>query len=406
MVDLLHEDATQRNVDLSLGLINCLVAMFSSPRVALRCDCATLVPLLRNIFSCLLSEQFSQIDTVIRALNSMTLKLLEGCQVDEVFGALMSLMAEYSTTYLESNSKIDHKYVQVVVKCLMRLDTERVSPNVVIVSCHDYLLQHPPSAFKSRDDLSIRTIKTIMQAVSRKHGSDLLTLAQTLVGSQNLVSHFIKACLESKDRALRARAEAEQAAAVSSTATSNDSSTTYNSGAPPPSHTAAVPSRYIDPSTANVAPPSAASAPQSTRTSYATSSEYNASASATPSASLSNLPPPPSTPPALSTVVPNVVPSSNATSSSSRIVAPSSSSKGIAPIFDKIRMHTTSQEGLEELYGYLKISAKECPDFVFQFNKCSPAFRSFIRRQLEKLASADVAKPEWFSLPEVVLQTP
>ncbi|CUG94442.1 Hypothetical protein, putative [Bodo saltans] len=362
MVDLLHEDATQRNVDLSLGLINCLVAMFSSPRVALRCDCATLVPLLRNIFSCLLSEQFSE---------------------------------------------IDHKYVQVVVKCLMRLDTERVSPNVVIVSCHDYLLQHPPSAFKSRDDLSIRTIKTIMQAVSRKHGSDLLTLAQTLVGSQNLVSHFIKACLESKDRALRARAEAEQAAAVSSTATSNDSSTTYNSGAPPPSHTAAVPSRYIDPSTANVAPPSAASAPQSTRTSYATSSEYNASASATPSASLSNLPPPPSTPPALSTVVPNVVPSSNATSSSSsRIVAPSSGSKGIAPIFDKIRMHTTSQEGLEELYGYLKISAKECPDFVFQFNKCSPAFRSFIRRQLEKLASADVAKPEWFSLPEVVLQTP
>lgn len=407
MVDLLHEHSTQQNVDLSLGLINCLCAMFSSPRVALRCDCATLVPLLRTVFSCLLSEQFAQCDTVIRALNSMTLKLLEGCQVDEVFGALMSLMAEYSATYLESNSRIDQKFVQVVVKCLMRLDTERVTPNVVIVSCHDYLLQHPPSAFKSCDDLSIRTIKTIMQAVSRKHGGSLLNLAEHLVGSQNLVSHFIKACLENKDRALRLRAEAEQAASAVPSASlpqQQQHEVPPSSALPPPSVSPAPQSvvsartvsdahhppitSHVDPHLHN--PPTVP--PPSVRPKAGSPTLYSAAGSQQQQ---------PPTPPALGNVVPNVHGASKQDVHTKVVVAP----KSTGPIFDKIRIHTTSQEGLDELYGYLK-TAKECPDFEFQFNKCSPAFRSFIRRQLEKLVNADTAKPTSFTLPDIVLQTP
>ena len=113
MVDRLCQTSVAVDADLALGLINCLTAMFDSPRSALRCTSDSLVVLFGQIFSCLLSEPFSVNDTVIKALNNMTLKMLEGCQVNELCAALMIKM-DHTRSVLQSNAKVDH-VCQVVV---------------------------------------------------------------------------------------------------------------------------------------------------------------------------------------------------------------------------------------------------------------------------------------------------
>ena len=353
MIERLYQNIQALEADLALGLIGCLNVMFESTRSASRCNSDKLYPMFGMVFDCLLSEQFSTNDSVIKALNNMALRMLVGCPIDDVFSALMSRLDTYSTKYLETATKMDHKYLQVVVKCLMRLEAENVRTENIILACHDYLLQHPPSAFRTRDDLPIRTIKTILQNIAKQHGRELLDLADKFVGSQNLVSHFIRACLESKEREMR-RAEQPQAAAGEG----------RTSPAPAAEGIAADTVRrqqHIDP----------------------------AAVAGAPGAGVQGVS---SQPPSLSSVAPNVHAS-----------RPVDDGKPVAQIFSKIRSHATSAAGCEELYEYLKQNPS-CPEFVLQLNRCSDAFRSYIKRRLERAAHEDTQRPDNFTFP-AVLQT-
>ena len=73
-------------------------------------------------------------------------------------------------------------------------------------------------------------------------------------------------------------------------------------------------------------------------------------------------------------------------------------------IFAQLRNHTTTNEGVDALYKYIVVHP-DCAEFVAQFNKCSDAFRSFLKRRLEKAAAEDPNKPANFVFPEVVLRT-
>lgn len=343
MIERLYQNIQLLDVDLALGLIGCLNVMFETTRSAARLNSDKLYPMFGMVFDCLLSEQFSTNESVIKALNNMALRMLVGCPIDDVFAALMSRLDSYSTKYLETATKMDHKYLQVVVKCLMRLEAENVRTENIILACHDYLLQHPPSAFRTRDDLPIRTIKTILQNITKQHGRELLELADRYVGNQNLVSHFIRACLESRER--EARRAAEQATS------SGPDTPTEQQQQPEPRRTV---QQHCD--------PSSASGPSS---SYAQ-------------------------PPQLSSIAPNVL-----------AARPVDDGRPVALIFTKIRNHATSVAGCEELYEYLKTSP-DCPEFVLQLNRCSDAFRSYIKRRLERAAQDDQQRPDSFAFPAVL----
>jgi hypothetical protein len=345
MIERLYQNIQQLDVDLALGLIGCLNVMFESSRSASRCNSDKLYPMFGMVFDCLLSEQFSTNESVIKALNNMALRMLVGCPIDDVFGALMARLDTYSTKYLETATKMDHKYLQVVVKCLMRLEAENVRIENIILACHDYLLQHPPSAFRTRDDLPIRTIKTILQNIAKQHGRELLELADRYVGNQNLVSHFIRACLESKER------EARRAAELVSSSDAGETT-------PGEQQLARRTQHHVDPTLGSGGAGVQASASQ---------------------------------PPSLSNVAPNV--------HAARL--PADDGKPVAQIFAKIRNHATSVTGCEELYEYLKVSPG-CPEFVLQLNRCSDAFRSYIKRRLERAAQEDTQRPENFAFPAVL----
>ncbi|KEG14083.1 XMAP215 family protein [Trypanosoma grayi] len=344
MVERLYENAKNLDVGLALSLISCLKAIFETPRCSQRCHSSLLYRMLGIIFDCLLSEPFSLQEGVIKALNNMTLRLLEGCPGNDVFSALMSRMTRYSATYSESGKKTDFKYIQVTVKCLMRLDFDSVSPDNVVLCCHEYLLQHPPSAFRNLDDLSIRTVKTILQDLSRRCGPPLLTVADRLVGTQNLVTHFIRACLETRERAVRANNTNDQQVSTGAIVREQQSISPGQQG-----NALRPRAIYVDP---QAVPTTSGIAPTPQRAHAAVVEE-----------------------------------------------------KSVATIFGRIRNHVTSNEGIEELYAYLKHHSRS-PEFDQQFQRCSEAFRSYIKRKMERQMIEDPAKPPGFALPDILRSVP
>ncbi|CAG9578409.1 conserved hypothetical protein [Leishmania major strain Friedlin] len=472
MVERLYENTQTFDRDLAQALIDCLAAMFMIPRCAMRCHSQLLFRMMGAFFDCLLSEKFSLHEPVIKALNVMTLKLLEGCPANDVFTALLSRLTTYSTIYLSTGQKADLKFLQVTVKCAMRVDLTKVSADTVILCCHEYLLQHPPSAFRNLDDLPIRTVKTVLQTTTKRLGASLLTTAETLVGPQNLVTHFIRACLELRNKAAKERGQNEQQAIEVSrheqrasqspaplpakektcsppTPPNNTvASTTVTSTAAAAAARAAAPGTTATAATASVTPSRGTVTPswRKKRVSHhadpnaTPASSLDATTVASPGASCGGSFSPSA--PACSVRAPLKAHSGlqvaaaagqsapeSATANSSIVVAsskvtprgelngPVSSSQANAPtasprdikkdlteVFAHIRNHVTSSSGIDELYSFLKDVPPSSFEEAFrvQFNRCSEAFRLYIKRKLERKVEEDTTKPASFKLPAVI----
>ena len=93
--------------------------------------------------------------------------------------------------------------------------------------------------------------------------------------------------------------------------------------------------------------------------------------------------------PTLGSVAPNV------------LASRTEDAKPVAQIFSKIRSHATSAQDCEELFQYLK-SNPNCQEFVLQLNRCSDAFRSYIKRRLERALQDDPQPVESFAFPPVM----
>ncbi|KAG8346111.1 hypothetical protein ERJ75_000723200 [Trypanosoma vivax] len=345
VVERLHTNIKHFNVELVLALISCLRTIFETPRAMGRCHTGLLFQLIGLIFECLLSESFSLQEKAIKALNSMTLRLVEGSPTNDMFSALMSRMTKYSSAYIESGTKSDLKFIQVTVKCLMRLDYAVISPENAVVCCQEYLLQYPPSAFRELDDISIRTVKTILQDLSRRCGPSLLSTAERLAGAHNLVTHFVRSCLDVEKRTSRS---SNSANSLSTAELNNEAQyEEVNRGTPNSSaQNSKARSSHVD--------------PRSVRQH--------------------------STPP-------------------NDTVGAAAVERSVTTIFSRIRNHVTSNLGIEELYEFIK-QHPNCPNFDQQFQRCSEAFRSYIKRKIERHMAEDTKRPPGFVLPEVLQLTP
>ncbi|GET90778.1 hypothetical protein, conserved [Leishmania tarentolae] len=469
MVERLHENMTKFDSDLAQALIECLGAMFMTARCAMRCHSQLLFRVVGAFFDCLLSEKFSLHEPVIKALNVTTLKLLEGSPANDVFTALLSRLTAYSTIYLSSGQKADLKFIQVTVKCVMRIDLSKVSADAIILCCHEYLLQHPPSAFRNLDDLPIRTVKTVLQTTTKRLGASLLTTAETLVGPQNLVTHFIRACLELRNKAAKERGENEQQAIEESRHEQRASQSPaplptkekVRSSPPPPTTTAAFASgtstaaRDVSPGTTAAAATALATPSKGTATPSQRKKRvsYHADPNATPGSSLNTTSvtapgtssggslspskqgglaraslkvhsgshagasPGQSAPESsrensstvtLSKVMPRGVLSGQIASSPANAPAtsPLDIKKDLTEIFSHIRNHVTSSSGIDELYSFLKDTPSNSYEELFRvhFNRCSEAFRLYIKRKLERKIEGDTTRPASFKLPAVIQQ--
>ncbi|KAK7201055.1 hypothetical protein NESM_000165500 [Novymonas esmeraldas] len=439
MVERLYDNTRSFDSDLAPALIECLTALFMTPRCAQRCHSQLLFRMMGAFFDCLLSEKFALHEQVIKALNATMLRLLEGCPANDVFSALLSRLTTYSTAYLATGQKGDLKFIQVTVKCVMRVDFAQVGADTTILCCHEYLLQHPPSAFRNLDDLPIRTVKTVLQTATKRHGPSLLTTAEALVGPQNLVAHFIRACLELREKATKEKGDNEQQAIEESRHEQRVSQSPAPTPAkeksrtsPPPSATptraaaaaASAPAATATPSKGSATPsrrkkrvsqhadPNVARAASLNSTAVAASNASFGSQS-TPHASSRTLRTPVKEHPRLKDAA--TVSSQSAPAATTAAAAPPTATgaaparvadvkKDLTEIFAHIRNHVTSSSGIDELYSFLKESPPTSYGEAFrvQFNRCSEAFRLYIKRKLERKVEEDTAKPASFALPPVI----
>lgn len=462
MVERLYENTQSFNVDLATALVECLTTMFTTPRCASRCHTQLLFRVTGAFFDCLLSEKLSLHESVIKALNGTTLRLLEGCPTNDVFSALLSRLTTYSTAYLASGDKSDLKFIQVTVKCVMRMDFTKVSDETVILCSHEYLLQHPPSAFRNLDDLPIRTVKTLLQTATKRYGPPLLVTAERLVGPQNLVTHFIRACLELREKAAKERGHNEQQAIEESRQEQRASQSPAptpvkerKSCSPPRAVAAAsatpgkppqrTPSRrkkrvslHVDPLAAATAPTTASTSAEATPSSSlpasvtkqgtgrtpvkvhprlaaaaaagagagtGSSGALSTTAPASTAASSSSVSPHGASSGAqLAATVPVTIVSSSAPPANPPAGLAGEVRKDLTDIFAHIRNHVTSSNGIDELYAFIKttpLSNYEEP-FRVQFNRCSEAFRMYIKRKLERKMEEDKTRASTFQLPPVI----
>ncbi|KPA83206.1 hypothetical protein ABB37_02890 [Leptomonas pyrrhocoris] len=454
MVERLYENTQNFDVDLAKALIDSLTALFETSKCTARCHSQLLLRITGVFFDCLLSEKFSLQEPVIKALNALTLKMIEGCGEDDMFTALMNRLSSYSGAYLASGHKSDLKYIQVTVKCIMRVDLTKVSADTTVVYCHEYLLQHPPSAFRNLDDVSIRTVKTILQNATKRHGPSLLTTAEKLVGPQNLVTHFIRACLDMQEKAAKDKGQNEQqvieesrheqrasqspapptkeegtATSASAVAASPGLSTTPQRRTTTPTPRKRRQSGHVDPHVSVKAAPVSPTAPTTKPGAAPITSPVSTSiATATGGSGVARTLSPPApvtsrrTPvkarlrQGATTPIHSGRGSATARSSPPPCVTPSTTTptkvnsghgdvtKELTDVFARIRNHVTSADGISDLYGFLKTTPPSRYEdaFKLQFNRCSEAFRMYIKRKLERKLEEDAAKPADFQLPSVI----
>ncbi|CAD2218126.1 hypothetical protein, conserved [Angomonas deanei] len=344
LVERLFEHTRHLEAELALSLIHCLQIMFMDSSCVKKCRSNLIYRLIGTLFDCLLSEQFSSNESVIKSLNKMILKFILGASTNEVFHGLVSRLTSYSTTYIQTTRKSDFKYIQVTVKCILQLSLKNVSDENIVLCCHDFLLQHPPSAFKNVDDLALRTIKTVLQNSTAQRGATLLDSSLKLVGGPFLVTHFIRASLgEAKEKDPNKTAHEALA--------EEDSVHHQRASLSPPTRVV-VKSSHADPAASH--PASQMGSPGKVGTT----------------------------------------------------VHSQPAKTSLTTIFAKCRHQETTAAGFEELYAYIKGHA--LPDyeenFDTQLSRCSDAFQEHIRRKLLQKYAEDKQKPKDFKLPAALIK--
>eukprot|EP00744_Colponema_vietnamica_P004941 GILI01007308.1.p1 GENE.GILI01007308.1~~GILI01007308.1.p1 ORF type:complete len:687 (-),score=161.25 GILI01007308.1:194-1969(-) len=178
---------------LASSLTECLTSVFGQPSAVAFIEVKTLTTVFNVIIDSIMSDPPEQL---VRGLNNFALGVVMKSPTDTAFRAMILCLADYTLPYLNISNQTNHKYMTLILKCLMRLDVTRLSPVVLISASHDYLEVHPPSQFRAKDDLAIRTIKTKIQSMCALHGQGLLQLAEEEGGPSSIVVHLVRAALD------------------------------------------------------------------------------------------------------------------------------------------------------------------------------------------------------------------
>eukprot|EP01060_Flectonema_neradi_P038783 TRINITY_DN825_c0_g1_i2.p1 TRINITY_DN825_c0_g1~~TRINITY_DN825_c0_g1_i2.p1 ORF type:complete len:708 (+),score=115.35 TRINITY_DN825_c0_g1_i2:397-2520(+) len=144
----------------------------------------------------------TDMDEILRQLNTLMLKILErSCRTPTFCALIKRLDMYYKLIYNESSRYI--KYVELVAKCLLKLirfvTTENTSVDFtkLLAAVHEFLTDNPPTNFKGKMELPLRTVKTLLNELVKVRGAAIRRSLEELNISENaLISEFITMCLQ------------------------------------------------------------------------------------------------------------------------------------------------------------------------------------------------------------------
>ncbi|KAJ9448090.1 Protein MOR1 [Diplonema papillatum] len=197
------------DVPSSRALVFFMTEVFQPP-LSLQCKVETMYYLIGAVLDNLLTEklhvaykerptdtQRRESDETLRCLNSLMLKLLERSSRTPTFCALIKRLDMYNQLIYNESSRYV-KYVELVATCLLKLirfvtrDNSTVDYSKLLEAVHQFLTDNPPTNFKGKMELPLRTVKTLLTELVKVKGESIKECLVELKISENaLISEYI-----------------------------------------------------------------------------------------------------------------------------------------------------------------------------------------------------------------------
>nr|CAG4714912.1 unnamed protein product [Naegleria fowleri] len=344
-------------------LLSTLMSLFNDRQMAAFVPQETLQRTIDQLLSRLLDERLPSLENgqdLLKGLNSLMLKVLENSNRTFSYTSLIHLL-EYS--YANPALK---KYSELVVKCLIKLTKalaatiSRVDVDILLMDLHSFLTHNPPTLFKDRNDLPLRTIKTILNELVKVKGESIRSCLNLIPTHKNpLIISYIELMLTSS---------ANQQAV-----SSGGSTTTTNMNVSP----------MVAVASSNTAATSNLSA-QATNTGIGVNNNnMNVTTTNQPS---SNQQQPQLQPQQAKPTRPSPPKSSNGNNNEKAI------QDELSEIFNLISNKDSTHSGLYKLYEFKK--SHPTVSINTHLSKCSEPFQQYIHRQLAKIAQYEASKQD------------
>ena len=169
-------------IELYRAVGNLLVSLMKMPALMREATENTLKDILMQLLTTLLDDRFKapQFEHVVKSVNWLVVKLVEGAERTACLVALMSLLRETLSSQTASP-----KFVDLCLKCLWRkckeLQSQSASGEVEIVAgpvieeAERFYDTFPPATYwKDRDDKPLKTIKTLLNYLAKAMGPRIL----------------------------------------------------------------------------------------------------------------------------------------------------------------------------------------------------------------------------------------
>jgi len=198
-------------------LLNTLHKLFSIVTIAKSLSLETLKPLLSQLIQCLTDKKLSQYEDgkyLSKALNLLIMKITDTIDTSSAFTILIRCLSESipAANAVSSNPK----FTELVMKCLLRLGKSlgstihSINLDFLFRDIHQFLEAHPPSSWKGRDDMPLRTIKTILNEVVTLKGNQVYNhLTMVPVQPTPAVISYIDLMLKSQSSSKESISSAE-----------------------------------------------------------------------------------------------------------------------------------------------------------------------------------------------------
>ena len=159
-------------------MINTMMGLFESRSFAVSVEKKHLYALLDTLLKGLLNEKLFSMEygeKIVSSLNGLILKILENSSRTTAYSCLISMLEKACLDH-ESEST---SFTKVLIKCINKL-TKTLEKTIgiididsVLLSIQNFLINNPPTFFDGKDDMPLRTIKTIIQTLVKLRGTSI-----------------------------------------------------------------------------------------------------------------------------------------------------------------------------------------------------------------------------------------
>lgn len=163
-------------------LLNALHKLFSINEIPQSLSQKTLQVLITQVIECMIAfqepaEKTEDSQALSKALNLLTLAILEKCDFVITFTVLLQLLKND----VQESKYTQTKFSELIMKCLLKQtkilpqNLKKINPSYLFRDIHTFLDAHPPAKWKGKStDMPLRTVKTILNELVNVMGKEVL----------------------------------------------------------------------------------------------------------------------------------------------------------------------------------------------------------------------------------------